>query len=43
MYEDFLLQKQIVEGLVELIREVVREEIDNRLPNANTKSWHHFR
>ncbi len=38
MYEDFLLQKQIVEGLVELIREVVREEIDNRLPNANTKS-----
>lgn len=38
MYEDFLLQKQIVEGLVELIREVVREEIDNRLPDANTKS-----
>ena len=43
MYQDFLLQKQIVEDLVELIREIVSEEIDNRLPNANTESWHHFR
>lgn len=38
MYQDFLLQKQIVEDLVELIREIVSEEIDNRLPNANTES-----